>query len=154
MCWRQWVIFHCGDLRYVEFRCDQNPSNRPFESCDTRQTTAISRAATCAISHPDPDLLSFPGRCVDWGRIPGNTFGNAENVIFNTFTWIVCSKEWHTANSEFFNNSAPNPCINDASSNSKTGTSEGLQKKLKVGARYPEDIITKTSDIVDSDSLP
>ncbi|THV51120.1 hypothetical protein BGAL_0122g00050 [Botrytis galanthina] len=147
MCQRQWVQFWCGDLRYAEIRCDQNPADRIFESCATRQTTEGLRNARGPTGHYDPDIYYCPGRCIDWGRIPGEMFENAKDMIFDKLTWIPCYVEWHDTNSGHLSNFAPDFCPETASIQELYIIAERPQKKLK-------DIIVKTSDIVDGDSSP
>ncbi|TGO36993.1 hypothetical protein BHYA_0109g00290 [Botrytis hyacinthi] len=147
MCQRQWVQFWCGDLRYAEIRCDQNPADRSFESCATRQTTERLRDARGPMGHYDPGIYRCPGRCIDWGRTPGKTFGNVKDVIFDKLTWIPCEVEWHDANADHLSNFAPSFCPERASRKSLFIIAERAHKKLK-------DIIAKTSDIVDCDSSP
>ncbi|TGO26817.1 hypothetical protein BPAE_0052g00050 [Botrytis paeoniae] len=102
MCQRQWVKFYCGDLRYAEIRCDENPAGRSFESCATRQLTELSREARGPMGHPDPGLYRSPG-----------------------------SKEWHAANADHLNNVAPNLYHDMASRKSKIRITGRPQKKLK-----------------------
>ncbi|KAF5879272.1 uncharacterized protein Bfra_006478 [Botrytis fragariae] len=132
MCQRQWVKFYCGDLRYAEIRCDENPAGQSFETCATRQLTERLRDAMGPMGNPDPGLYRSPGRCIDWGRIPGKVFGHVKDVVFDKFTWIPCSKEWHAANADHLNNFAPNLYHDTASRNSKTRRPGRPQKKLKV----------------------
>ncbi|KAF7957912.1 hypothetical protein EAE96_003479 [Botrytis aclada] len=132
MCRRQWVRFYCGDFRYAEIRCDRNPAGRPFEDCDTRQTTALSRKVTGPMCHPDPGLFQSPGRCIDWDRIPGMKIGFVKDVMFDNLTWVPCSKEWHATNSGNFERFAPDP-YNDASSrNGQMKIPLHPQKRVKI----------------------
>ncbi|KAF7907221.1 uncharacterized protein EAF01_004808 [Botrytis porri] len=149
MCQRQWVKFWCGDLRYAEIRCDQNPAGRTFESCVTRQTTELLRDGRGPLGHWDPSLYRCPGRCIDWEKLTGKNSGNVKDVVLDKLAWIPCRGEWHAANADRLSNVAPDLYHDTASRNSKTGSSGRPQKKLKVSAK---DIIAKTSDILDCDS--
>ncbi|KAF7904544.1 hypothetical protein EAF00_001878 [Botryotinia globosa] len=131
MCLRQWVQFCCGDLRCAEIRCDQNPADRPFESCAARQTTKRLRDARGPMGHCDPDIYSCPGSCIDWGRIPGKTFGSVKDVILDKLTWIPCNVEWHDANADHLSNFAPLFCPERASRKRLFMIDERAQKKLK-----------------------
>ncbi|KAF7941214.1 hypothetical protein EAE99_000851 [Botrytis elliptica] len=151
MCQRQWVRFYCGDLRYAEMRCDKNPAGRVFESCVTRQTSERSRDARGPMGHWDPGLYNCPGRCIDWGRISGKTFGNVnfmKDAIFDKFTWLPCSKEWNDGNVDHLSKVFPNLYPDTALRKSKIKIHERPQKKQKVKS---EDIIAKTIDIIDCD---
>ncbi|KAF7864196.1 uncharacterized protein EAF02_010164 [Botrytis sinoallii] len=120
-------------------------------ACVTRQTSERSRDARGPMGHWDPGLYNCPGRCIDWGRISGKTFGNVNHMkdaIFDKFTWLPCSKEWNDANVDHLSKVFPNLYPDTASRKSKIKIHGRPQKKQKVKS---EDIIAKTIDIIDCD---
>ncbi|KAJ8068828.1 hypothetical protein OCU04_002519 [Sclerotinia nivalis] len=108
MCKRQWASFtHCSDIRTAEYRCKHNPIGQPFENCKTRSFKQPPRsyfAKGGIIRHPDPEMMLFQGRCVDWGaQVKKDAYTGFLKVcgghvfLINEPTWIMCSNDWKDA---------------------------------------------------------
>ncbi|CAD6439998.1 f61b9e3e-1fb8-4b3c-962e-fd2c278dc704 [Sclerotinia trifoliorum] len=108
MCKRQWASFtHCSDIRTVEHRCKDNPIDEPFESCKNRSVKRPLNASDRRFGHgrhPDPEMMLFQGRCVDWGaQVDKNAYEmflrmcRRKVSIIDETTWIICGSDWKDA---------------------------------------------------------